>query len=429
MLDWAGVLRLSLVNYAIGSVTVLMVSTLNRVMVVELGLPALVPGLLVALYYLLQISRPGWGHRSDMGGRRTPLMLTGVAVMALGAILAALAIVIFTDHGAASLVLSTLAYGMIGLGAGAAGTSLLALVAVATPPERRAGASTIVWLMLVFGIANTAAVVGGLLDPYTPARLLGIVAVVAAAASLLSIIAVAGVERRLPMTPPEAHQPLPEGLAEIWREPAARRFALFVFLSITAYFLQDLILEPYAGLVFGFTPGQTTSMQGVQSSGVFAGMATAGLLATGLRIGSLRQWVRGGCIGSAAALSAIALAGPLEAGRLLPFVALLGFSNGVFAVAMIAAMMRLASHGRRRREGTRLGIWGAAQALASGFGGLFGAAAVDVLRIFLPVRLAFTPVFMLEAVLFLLSAALATRAIVGTDEPQRDRMAPNREML
>ncbi len=429
MLDWAGVLRLGLVNYSIGSITVLMVSTLNRVMVVELGLPALVPGLLVGFYYVLQISRPGWGHRSDMGGRRTPLMLTGIAVMSLGAMLAAQAIGIFPDHRAAGLALSTLAYGMIGLGAGAAGTSLLALVAVATPQDRRAGASTIVWLMLVFGIATTAAIVGRFLDPYSPARLLGIVGAVAAAATLLSIVALAGVERRLPMTPPETHLPLREGLTEIWREPPSRRFALFVFLSITAYFLQDLILEPYAGLVFGFTPGQTTSMQGVQSSGVFAGMATAGLLATGLRIGSLRNWVRGGCIGSAAALTAIALAGPLEAGRLLPLVAALGFSNGVFAVAMIAAMMRLASNGRSRREGTRLGIWGAAQALASGFGGLIGAAAVDVLRLFLPVRLAFTPVFMLEAVLFLLSAVLASRAIVGTGEPQRDNMAPNGEML
>lgn len=429
MLDWAGVLRLGLVNYAIGSITVLMVSTLNRVMVVELGLPALVPGLLVGLYYLLQISRPGWGHRSDMGGRRTPLMLTGVAVMALGGILAALAIMVHAEQRVASLALSALAYGMIGLGAGAAGTSLLALVAVATPPKRRAGASTIVWLMLIFGVANTAAIVGAMLDPYSPARLLVIVLAVAAAAMLLSVIAVVGVERRLPMTPPEAHQPLLEGLAEIWAEPPSRRFALFVALSITAYFLQDLILEPYAGLVFGFTPGQTTSMQGVQSSGVFAGMATAGLLATGLGIGRLRHWVMGGCIGSAAALIAIALAGPLQAGRLLPFVAALGFSNGVFAVAMIAAMMRLASQGRSRREGTRLGIWGAAQALASGIGGLLGAAAVDALRLFLPVRLAFTPVFMLEAALFLLSAMLAARAVVGADEPRRDIPAPNGETM
>lgn len=427
MLNWAGVFRLGLVNYAIGSITVLMVSTLNRVMVVELGLPALVPGLLVGLYYILQLTRPGWGHRSDLGGRRTPLILTGVALLSVGGVLAALAVGLHGEMPVASLLLSVVAYAMIGAGAGAAGTSLLALVAAATPFERRAGAATVVWLMLLLGGTSSAVIVGTLIDPFSPARLVQIVLLVATMAMALAVVAVAGIERRLPLTPPETHQPLREGLTEIWAEPPARRLALFVALSITTYFLQDLILEPYAGLVFGFTPGETTRMQGVQSGGVLVGMATTGVVATGLRMGKLHHWVVAGCVGSAAALVAIGLAGPLQAGRLLPFVAMLGICNGVFAMAMVAAMMRLASAGREGREGTRLGIWGAAQAVASGFGGLLGAVAVDLLRLVLPVQLAFTPVFMVEALLFLFSALLAGSAIAEADKPRLQMTAAKGE--
>jgi BCD family chlorophyll transporter-like MFS transporter len=105
--------------------------------------------------------------------------------------------------------------------------------------------------------------------------------------------------------PPEP-APWREGLAEIWAEPRARIFTLFIFLSMNAYFMQELILEPYAGLVFGFTPGQSTSLSGAQNGGVFVGMLLVGIAATGLRIGSLRHWVMAGCLGSALALAVIA---------------------------------------------------------------------------------------------------------------------------
>ena len=71
-LGWLGILRLGLVQTALGAIVVLTTSTLNRVMVVELALPAMLPGALVALHYGLQFLRPRWGHGSDSGGRRTP---------------------------------------------------------------------------------------------------------------------------------------------------------------------------------------------------------------------------------------------------------------------------------------------------------------------------------------------------------------------
>ena len=411
-LNWVQIFRLGLVQMCLGAVVVLTTSTLNRLMVVELALPAVLPGLLVALHYGIQITRPNWGFRSDTKGNRTVFVISGMGALALGAFLASVAVVLFPASFAGGLALSVFAYALIGVGVGASGTSLLALLATATHPSRRAAAATITWLMMILGIAVTAGTVGTLLDPYTPMLLLEIVAVVTGGAVLLTTIAIWGIEKRVTATREAEALPFRAGMAEVWAEPRARAFTLFIFLSMTAYFMQELILEPYAGLVFGFSPGQSTQLSGAQNGGVFVGMLMVGIAATGFRIGTLRMWVMAGCLGSAAALLVIAALGQVG-GSLLPAVVALGFFNGMFAVAAIGSMMALAGQGRAAREGTRMGLWGAAQAVAAGFGGLVGAAAADALRLFTDVPDAFGAVFALEAALFCVAAMIAAKVIEG----------------
>jgi len=412
-LTWLDIIRLGLVQMAIGAIVVLTTSTLNRIMVVELAFPAALPGALAALYHLTQLSRPNWGYRSDTGGARTPWIIGGVAVLTAGGIGATVATVLLAPMPGAGLALAVAAFLLIGIGAGAASTSLLALLASATAPERRAAAATVIWLMMILGIAATAAGVGAVLDPYSPARLLAIVAILCTAALALTIAALARLERRLDRRPPAPREPFRTAFAGVWAEPRARRFAIFVLMSMTAYFMQELILEPFAGHVFHFTPGQSTSMAGLQNGGVFLGMLTVGVAASGLKLGALRTWTVCGCLGSAGALAGIALAGLAGPGApLLPLVFALGFANGVFAVAAIGTMMELAGEGRSGREGTRMGLWGAAQAIAAGFGGLAGAAGVDAMRgvVAAPAG-AYGTVFLLEAALFLLAALLALRTV------------------
>ena len=125
----------------------------------------------------------------------------------------------------------------------------------------------------------------------------------------------------------------------------------------------------------------------------------------------LKRWIIGGCVGSALALAALAMAATAGPGwPLKPTVFVLGFANGVFAVAAIGSMLDLAGRGGDGQEGIRMGLWGAAQAIAFGLGGLFGASAVDVGRRLLgsdgP---AFELVFAIEALMFIGAAAIATR--------------------
>ncbi|SEK95675.1 MFS transporter, BCD family, chlorophyll transporter [Roseovarius nanhaiticus] len=412
-LGWIQIARLGLVQAALGAIVVLTTSTLNRLMVVELALPAVLPGLLVALHYGIQLTRPQWGFRSDTGGNRTRFIIGGMAILALGGFGAACGVVLLQSSYWAGLALSILAYALIGLGVGASGTSLLALLASGTAPHRRAAAATITWLMMIFGIAMTAGVVGSLLHPYSPALLLKIVGAVSLMVCAVTLLAVWGIEARVTVQPEPEALPFREGLAEIWAEPRARAFTIFVFLSMTAYFMQELILEPFAGLVFGLTPGQTTSLSGMQNGGTFLGMLLVGIVATGLKRGALRTWVIAGCLGSCAALCLISLIGTLGIVALLsPLVITLGFFNGMFAVAAIGSMMALAGEGRTRREGTRMGLWGAAQAVAAGFGGLTGAALVDLMRLAqIGDAQAFGTVFTIEAALFIAAALMAMRII------------------
>ena len=161
------------------------------------------------------------------------------------------------------------------------------------------------------------------------------------------------------------------------------------------------------------TPGQSTQLSGVQHGGVFLGMLTVGIACTGLRLGSLRAWVMGGCVLSALALGFIAWLGLVGMDLMRPATFALGFGNGVFAVAAIGAMMALAGQGRQAREGTRMGLWGAAQALAAGFGGLLGAASADALRLVMADAPAFATVFLAEAFLFLVAALMAAQVVAG----------------
>ncbi len=420
-LGWGSIARLGAVQASIGAIVMLATSLLNRVMVVEYALAAAIPAGLVAWHYAVQLTRPLWGHGSDMGRRRTPWILGGVSMLGVGGLLAVNATILLAANWWAGIVLSMLAFSMIGAGVGAGGTTLLALLASAVAPERRAAAAATTWIMMVAGIVISAGIAGALLDPFTPQRLALVSGGVVVAALLVCMAAMFRLEDKAArlsarVRDPEAAAPdFASAIREIFQEPEARRFTVFIFVSMLAYSMQDLILEPFAGLVFAMTPGESTSLSGMQHGGVLIGMIVSGIGGSafaGRMPVELRVWIVAGCTGSAIALCGLAAAAQVGTGwPLAANVFALGFCNGVFAVAAIGAMMGLAGAGENTREGVRMGVWGASQAIAFGTGGLLGAVGVDIAR-----RVqgqdgaAFQMIFALEAALFVVAAILAIRA-------------------
>ena len=433
-LSWIDIIRIGLVQTSIGAVVVIATSTLNRVMVVEIGLPALVPGILMTLHYAVQVLRPRWGHGSDGGQKRTPWIIGGMMILSMGGALAAYGTALMQNDLPIGLFISLIAFLMIGVGVGAAGTSLLTLLAVRSHPARRAPAATIVWTMMIAVFAVTAISAGKALDPFSGERMIMVSCIVSLIAVTVSTLAIWGIERKGTDRPQDESKKVPfrEAFKQVWSEPRTRRFTFFVFTAMFAYNAQDLILEPFAGLVFGMTPGQSTQLGGMQHAGVLVGMilvAIAGYLAGKGEALLLHRCMIGGCIASGIAMAAVAaggIVGPQWPIREAVFV--LGIANGIFSIAAIGSMMAMARSGHESREGVRMGLWGAAQALAFALGGLTGTLAVDLARwAFGSATPAYTSVFLGEAALFILAALLAsfvarTDAQENSDETFEPRM-------
>ena len=320
-MGWGGIVRLGLVQAAIGSIVVLATSTMNRVMVVELAMPAVLPGLLVALHYVVQMTRARFGHGSDVGGRLTRWIIGGMAVLAIGGIGAAASVGLMAFDRSAGVIAAVASFLVIGLGVGASGTSLLVLLAKSVDASRRPAAATITWLMMFVGFVVTTAVAGQLLEPYSHLRLLAVTAGVALVSMFVTVLATGDIERRVASLQgggPErdrrapATGPLPRrARAGLERDGGA---ALYDF-----HFRLDARLQ---------RPGvDLRAVRGLRLSSVARAVDAPDLIATRRRarwhaagrgagqlparwrVGTLRGWMVGGCIASAAALVGLVAAG------------------------------------------------------------------------------------------------------------------------
>lgn len=426
-LSWFGIVRLGLVQAALGSIVVLVISTLNRVMVVEYALPATIPGALVALHYAVQMIRPRFGYGSDLSTHRAAWILIGMGALAIGEIACAVAAVSLSAHRGPALVLASAGYALVGLGVGAAGTSLLVLLARRVDDRKRAAAATLTWVFMIAGFAVTSALVGQFLDPFSPRRLLMVTTTSAAIACFIAAAALWRIDapgaRAVPAIPVSGRRPFAQALGEVWSNPRSRRFTLFVFVSMLAYSAQELLLEPFAGLIFGYSIGASARLSGLWHGAAFAGMVAVGILCAGERSRWLRACTVGGCCACAGALLAlawVALMGPSS--RLPSIIVALGIANGVFAVSAIGSMMQLAHRGAAGSAGVRLGLWGGAQAVAFALGGLIATTLVDSSRhLFGSPAAAFAAVFFGQSCLFFWAAWFARQA-AAAGQRQRSRI-------
>jgi BCD family chlorophyll transporter-like MFS transporter len=415
---------------ALGAIVVLTTATMNRVMVVELALPAILPGLLVSIYYGMQFLRPRFGHGADQGGQRTPWIIGGVGVLAAGALGAALSVGLMEQRFWLGITTAVPSFLLIGLGIGSAGTNLLALLAARVSTERQAPAGSLVWMMMIFGLAVTGITAGILLDPYSHTRLVVVTLGVSAVAMTLTLIGVWGQDAGEKRVVEKSDTHFRDVVRELWTDRRVRVFTVFVFASMLAYNLQDLILEPFAGHVFGQTVGQSTQLGGMHHAGALVGMLAVLLGGTVLArffTVPVRVWIVGGCILSGVSLMGLAYGGfRAESWPIAANIFTLGVANGTFAVAAIGAMMGLAREGGDGREGIRMGLFGAAQAIAFGLGSFIGTAMVDVMRIITPQdALAYGTVFTFEGFVFLIAAVLALRLTSPTAETaSRPAMMP-----
>jgi BCD family chlorophyll transporter-like MFS transporter len=215
-------------------------------MVIELALPAILPGALVAIHYFIQLIRPRMGFGSDQTRRASPWIRGGILVLASGGVLAAASTILLSHSVVLGIALATVAFLMIGIGVSSSGTALLVLLAKRVEPKKKAAAATCVWLMMIFGFAFTASVSGKFLTPFSFERLLMVSSTVSVIAVIVTFLAIWGMEspvaktEQLILGADEAESESPskasfsEAFDEVWKERRVRSFTWFVFVSMLA---------------------------------------------------------------------------------------------------------------------------------------------------------------------------------------------------
>ncbi len=419
---WLTILRFGVAQAAVVAGTVLPITTLPRIMQNELGFLAIIAGSLVGIYYAAQLSRLLAGALSDRASRRMPFIVAGLVVSGVSGVLVAYGVTWLANGAAYALPLLIVGYVGVGVGVGTGGTTLFALVATTVSPRRRAPAATIVWFVMIAALAITTVLAGKAMTPFTYERLTSVATTIAIVALIVGTLAVLGIERGgvsvAQSASTEPKPPLSAAFATLL-EPGVRNFALFVFISMFAYNMQELVFEAFLGARHGLDAGESTSFSGYHKAAVPLGMLAAAIIGRifqGTRAALLSLTI-GGCLLSASALISLGLSsfGAMP-GQLIGSVAALGFGNGLFAGGALASMFAVASSGAGRREGTRMGAFGLAQAVGFGIGMFAGAAQLDVMRTFTSEASAFASVFLLEAAVFVAASILAIRLTRGATQ-------------
>jgi BCD family chlorophyll transporter-like MFS transporter len=369
-------LRLSMFQISVGMALVLLTGTLNRVMIVELGVPAWLVGLMVSLPIVFAPFRALIGlksdtHRSVLGWRRVPYIWFGTLMQFGGFAILPFALLVLTGQGHGSAVWGEigagLAFLLIGAGINVTQTAGLALANDLAPPESRPRVVALLYVMLLLGMVVSALVFGTLLSDFTAVQLIQIIQAVAVITVILNGIAMWKQEARNPAI--TALDKPRTSLTEAWgnfaRAGRAKRLLVAVGLGTAAFSMQDILLEPFGGQVFGMNVGQTTWLTATLAGGTLAGFALAA-----------RQLGRGGDpyrLASLGILAGIAAFAGVIFAPLLDLLAMfqtatffIGLGGGLFAVGMLTAAMDLASSGSGSLSGFALGAWGGVQATAAG---------------------------------------------------------------
>lgn len=417
-------LRLSLFQVSAGMILVLLVGTLNRVMIVELGVPASLVSVMLAIPLVAAPFRALVGfksdtHRSELGWKRVPYIYKGTMVQFGGLALMPFALLVLARQGHAAEVppiigqiAAAAAFLLVGAGLHVTQTVGLALATDLTPPEKQPNVVGLMYVAMLVGSIVSALVFGALLADFTPGRLVQVIQGAGVATVLLNGIAVWKQEARGRAKPRHAVAPDPT-FQQSWASFMAGDKALARLVAVgvgtLAFSMQDVMLEPYGGQILGLAVSRTTLLTAAMAAGGLLGFSLASyVLSRGFD--AFRMASLGAMLGVPAFVMII-LAAPLLSPALFGIgTFLIGFGAGLFGHGTLTATM---NHAPEDQRGLALGAWGAVQATAAGIGVALGGVIRDTLSA-LEGGSRLTPylaVYMLEVIL-LIAAIVTMNALI-----------------
>ena len=408
-------LRLSLFQLSVGMALVLLVGTLNRVMIVELGVPTSLVALMVALPIVFAPIRALIGFRSDhfrsaLGWRRVPFIWKGSLYQFGGFAIMPFALLVLAGQGQAAaapawigLLAAAAAFLLVGAGLHMVQTVGLALATDLTAEASRPRVVGFMYVMLLLGMLVSALIFGHLLEHYSHGRLIQVIQGAAVLTLVFNVVAIWKQEPRQFKRPSVDLNQEPS-FTEAWKsfsqQPGAQRWLLIIGLGTMAFTMEDVLLEPYGGEMLGLSVSATTLLTATLAFGSLIGFGMAAqLLSRGGDAGRLSAM---GLVLGVPAFFLVILAAPFASGFWFSSgVFLIGLGAGLFGHGTLTTMMGEAVSGQ---SGLALGAWGAVQATAAGFGMAIGGVLKDLMAQFVPAGFAYSFVYGLE--ILLLFAAL-----------------------
>ncbi|WP_425040012.1 PucC family protein [Primorskyibacter sp. S187A] len=384
-------LRLALFQVSVGMASVMLLGTLNRVMIVELSVPAMIVAVMIALPVLIAPFRALLGFRSDtyrsaIGWKRIPYLWFGSLWQFGGLAVMPFALLVLGGDVAyeipfAGEVLAALAFLMTGLGMHMTQTAGLALAADRASDETRPRVVALLYVMFLLGMGVASVVIGWLLSDFSNLTLVRVVQGSAVVGIVLNLIALWKQESVRPMSREEREAPRPQfrdAWADFMAGGSAGRLLVVVFMGTMAFNMQDVLLEPYGGEVLGLSVSSTTLLTAMWAGGALLGFALAARqLTKGL---NPYRMAGNGLVAGLLAFSVVIFAAPMQSGAMFfAGAGLIGFGGGLFSVATLTAAMSMPAEGLVGR-GLALGAWGAAQATAAGLSIALGGTIRDVVN-------------------------------------------------
>ena len=377
-------LRLSLFQVSVGMAMVLLIGTLNRVLIVELGVPAWLVSLMVGLPLVFAPFRALIGFRSDnhvsaLGWRRVPYIWMGTLLQFGGLAIMPFALLILSGdtHGPMWIgqVASALSFLLVGAGLQTTQTAGLALATDLAPESVRPRVIALMYTMLLIGMVAAGLAFGRLLANFTELRLIQVIQGAAMMTMVLNLAALWKQEAR--GTVRNVANAASAKFSDSWRaftkHSRAIRFLVTVGLGTAAFNMQDIILEPYGGEILHLSVGATTALTAMLAGGTLAAFSIAARF-LGHGAAPYRIAAYGAVIGLFA-FAAVIFSAPLEAPLLFKFgVLMIGFGGGCFSVGTLAGAM---ARERNGESGLALGAWGAVQASCAGLAIALGGAVRD----------------------------------------------------
>lgn len=382
-LPWGRLLRLSMFQVSCGMALVLLNGTLNRVMIVELSVPAWLVATMVALPMLFAPFRALIGfrsdhHRSAIGWRRVPYLWMGSLLQFGGLAIMPFALLLLSGDGNAPIwvarAAAALAFLLVGLGLHTSQTAGLALATDVAPENKRPQVVALLYVVLLFAMLISALVFGALLASFTQIKLIQAIQGAAILTMVFNCIALWKQESRRP----DRNQTQRPAFSDAWKRYSqatnGKRFLLAVILGTAGFSMQDILLEPYGAQILGLSVGATTVLTAILAAGSLTAFMVA---AYRLKRGAHPTRVAAtGILVGIVAFSMVIFAEPLQSALLFRTgTALIGFGGGLFGVSTLIMAMTMVD---KNHTGLSLGAWGAAQATAAGAGIAIGGLIRDV---------------------------------------------------